>query len=300
MRSCIYCGRELAAGERCDCAQAMAHRQAKDAAQAAQADKADTQTKTKTKTKKGFNFTGKHESAYRTGYTRKESPFTRSKERSWAKREAKRNSKDTNGFWTRLWQAFKGGITAPVDSVMNPRGMGWPIMTSVWAIQGAIITLCLFFVMTNTKRGVFSLMASMLALNGMAGYKTLGIMVMYMISGALAGVLLFFLYTGVFFLINRFIFRARTPYIGFCQRLAQTSIPFALLALLGIVFSMLSTSTLAILMITGAISWVILTYEALRTEWIGYRNGRVLYAVMLGFFVISSVLYIFVTSNIRV
>ena len=76
--------------------------------------------------------------------------------------------------------------------------------------------------------------------------------------------------------------------------LALTTIPFALTAGIGTALSMISSTTLLILLLTGAVSWVILTYEALKTEWISFTRGRVLYGIMIGFFALFTFICYFI------
>lgn len=93
MRSCIYCGRELAPGEVCSCPQSIAHRNAKQTEQSGtdsvNTDKDGKETKKKDKKeKKEKKHFGREKSyaktnheynadnaGYRTGYTQKESAF---------------------------------------------------------------------------------------------------------------------------------------------------------------------------------------------------------------------------------
>ena len=313
MRSCIYCGRELAPGEVCSCPQSIAHRNAKQTEQSGtdsvNTDKDGKETKKKDKKeKKEKKHFGREKSyaktnheynadnaGYRTGYTQKESAFKHSYYRAKAKRAAKRNSIDSKNFFRNLWQTFVSSLRSPTDSVINPPDMSWPMMLVIWAIQGALIWLCVFFIITNISRGPFSILASMLALKGMAGYRNIMYMLLSMVSGAIGGIVMLYLYTGVFYLVNRFVFRIRTtPYKSFCQRLALTTIPFALTAVIGTALSMISSTTLLILLLTGAVSWVILTYEALKTEWISFTRGRVLYGIMIGFFALFTFICYFI------
>ena len=115
-------------------------------------------------------------------------------------------------------------------------------------------------------------------------------MLLAVLSGAVSGVLLFFIYSGIFYAINRFIFRLDTKYWDFSQRLAMTGIPMTVIGIFGTLCSLFSSTTLTIFMICGAISWIVLTYEALRTEWISKTPGKTMYAMMLGFLVFFSVI----------
>ena len=66
-------------------------------------------------------------------------------------------------------------------------------------------------------------------------------------------------------------------------------IPFTVICVIGTLLSFLAPITLAILLLCGAATVAVLTYEALRTEWISRSPGKVMYAMMLGYFVFFSI-----------
>ena len=304
MRSCIYCGKELAPGEKCTCRQSAGHKKATDtASDTGQTEKASTNSKQST-AGSGANsgastsrtdYTGSayndpKRTEYRTGYTKKDNHFKRAYEKAKAKRSARRVSgiprqQFNKGFWRDLLTAFK----YPVQAAMNPKSMNLWQMAVLWAIQGALAWLCIFFITTHAARGPFAMLGNLLAFNGIEGYKIIMYMLLTCLSGAIGGILAFFLYTGVFYAIGRFIFRdKRTSYASFCERLAATAIPFSVIALIGTFLSLISITSLIVLLVCGAAVFAILTYEALRTQWSWVSPDKTLYGVLLGFFVIAT------------
>lgn len=280
MRSCIYCGRELAPGEKCNCRNGARSRGGAE----------PQQEKKKTENAySGYNDPNRTE--YRTGYTKKDNIFTRMREKARARSNARHTASGSANYGARnIWQMILSAITSPVDTVRNPAMIKLVTMIVLWAVQGALAWLCIFFVVTHSARGPFAMLANLLAFHGIEGYRVVGYMLLSMLSGAVAGVIGFFLYTGVFFGINRFLIRDKmTRYEEFCQRLAFTAVPFSLIALIGTVLSLISVTTLAVLLTCGAAVFVLLTYEALRTQWSGANPNRVIYMLMLGFFVIATV-----------
>ena len=302
MRSCIYCGKELAKGEKCTCRQSSAHRQTSDNTSDSSAEKAekhsthssDTASQSNQKSNQSTGYSAYNDpdrTQYRTGYTHKDSRFKRAREKARAKRSAKQNStnhrawkSNSRGFFSDILSSLR----SPVSAVQNPKPLSLIQMLLLWAIQGALIWLCMFFILTQTARGPFALLGNLLAFNGLNGYKIILYMLMSVVSGAVGGIIGFFLYSGVFYAINRFIFRDRmTSYTSFCQRLALTALPFSLIALLGTLMSIISVTTLIVLLVCGAAVFVILTYEALKTQWSSLSPDKVIYGVMLGFFVMT-------------
>lgn len=280
MRSCIYCGRELAPGEKCNCRQGAQNR----------GGSGPRQEEKKTENAySGYNDPNRTE--YRTGYTKKDNIFTRMREKARARSNARHNTSGGTNYGARnIWRMLFSAIKSPVDTVRDPAMIKLAAMIALWAVQGALAWLCIFFVVTHSARGPFAMLANLLAFHGIEGYRVVLYMLLSVLSGAVAGVIGFFLYTGVFFGINRFLIRDKmTRYEEFCQRLAFTAVPFSLIALIGTVISLISTTTLAVLLVCGAAVFVLLTYEALRTQWAGVNPNRVIYMLMLGFFVIATV-----------
>lgn len=318
MRSCIYCGKELAQGEKCTCRQSTERRNASDPkngyaesesekSKQSTYDNSDnraysTNKGTSSENRSGYGYSAYNDptrTEYRTGYTSHDSLFTRMREKAKAKRSAKRASgipkkQFGKGFWRDLLTAFK----SPVQAVMNPTSMSLWQMVVIWAIQGALAWLCIFFITTHTARGPLSIIGNLLAFNGIDGYKILLYMLMTMFSGAIGGTLMFFLYTGVFYAMGRFIFRDKsTRYASFCERLALTALPFSVIALIGTALSLISITSLIILLVCGAAVFAILTYEALKAHWAWVTADKVLYGVLLGFFVMTSAaLYLIMLS----
>lgn len=281
MRSCIYCGRELEKGEVCGCRQSAAYRAAKN--------KSET-TSDNAKTEKNYSSNPyRTENSYKTGYAGRESKFERAKTRFHTKRAARKtaNPKSAVKGFMRYIADF---IKSPVDKITNPGHIGKASILAIAAIQGAVLWLCVFFILRGGAVGPFKLLASAMSFNGSAGYSLIGMILLTILSGALSGIVMFFLYSGIFYFINRFLMRLRTPYWQFCERLACTWIPFTVICAVGAVLSILSPLTLAVMLLCGAVSAVALSYEALKTEWISQPAGKVLYAMILGYFVFFIIL----------
>ncbi len=284
MRSCIYCGKDLKDGELCDCPQSVARRTGKNSG---------TSGNSKKSARSGANSNPyKTETSYKTGYARNESKFERARNKYKAKRAAKKSpaASDTKGFFRGLWRYVVNFLKSPVESISNPGYLGKGAVMTIAAAQGMVLWLCMFFILRGGSVGPFKFLASMMSFGGSEGYRLVLSVILAAVSGAVSGIVLYFLYSGIFYLINRFIMRLRTPYWDFCVRLAATWIPFTVICAIGAALSILSTVTLAALVLCGAAVSVALTYEALKTEWISYSPSKVLYAMLLGFFVFFGVI----------
>lgn len=285
MRSCIYCGRELKKGEMCTCSESVARRNAKNSS----TQKTENTQKTDSKT---YRNPYKTETSYKTGYAGKENWYERAKTKANTKKAAKksRNNIDAKGFFGNLWRYVLQFIKSPIDSITNPSHLGRGAILLISAIQGALLWLCMFFILRGGSVGPLKFIASAMSFNGSAGYKLIGTIFLCMASGAVSGIAIFFLYSGIFYLINRFVMRLKTDYWEFCIRLVSAWIPFTVICLIGTVLSILSPITLAVLVGCGALSVAVLTYEALKTEWISIPPAKVLYGMILGYFVFFSIM----------
>ncbi len=273
MRSCIYCGKELEKGEKCTCPRSTANQ------------KQDNKNESSTNNTENTKYNNTERTQYKTGYTRKDSWFRRTAEKARARKAAR----GTRTYDKARLYGIADALRDPVDAVRNPKDFPMALMLALWAVSGALIWLCIFSVITNVPRGPFAILANLMAINGIEGYKTLAYMGMALLSGAVSGLVMFFAYTATFFLINRFVFRDKgTPYRSICQRLALTLLPFTVISVIGTLLSLISPLTLFILLICGAVSFMVLTYEALKTQWVYVEQSKVLYAMILGMFVLLS------------
>lgn len=280
MRSCIYCGRELEKGEVCQCPQSVAYRQRKN-------NSSDTHRNTQKhkKSDKSYGGGNREETSYKTGYAGGDSFFERRRDRYRAKKAARAYSHTkTNGNFRGFWRYIIEVLKNPVDKIINPNYLSKAAIITIAAAQGALLRLCMFFVVHGSV-GPFRFLSLIMNFDINGGLKIILSMLLAIVSGAISGVVLFLIYSGIFYLINRFIMRANTGYWDISVRLASTWIPFTVICVLGAVLSILSPITLIVLLICGIVSVIVLTYEALKTEWISRTPSKVMYSMMLGYFI---------------
>lgn len=278
MRSCMYCGRELETGEVCTCAQSAAHRARKSQ---------DTKSKTQDN-KENYRNPYRTQTTYTTGYSASESRFKRAQDKRRARRAAKKADYAKTGrknFFRDLGVYILEFMKSPIDKIARPPHIGKGAILSVAAVMGAVLWLCMLFIMRGGNAGPLKFIGSIIGFSGKTGYSYVSQVIACIVMGALSGIVIFLLYSGVFFLINRFIFKLQTPFWEFSIRLISAWIPFTVICAVGSLLSILSPLTLLTLLICGAASVAVLTYEALRTEWISRTAGKVVYAMMLGYFI---------------
>lgn len=285
MRSCIYCGRELEKGEVCNCAGAAARRTST----------SDTSNNSQSNTTNQTNYNNYNttnnttNNTYHTGYTERENPVKRAWERRRTKATARKNSRG-NYSNRGVWELIKRVVFAPVDAVSNPGYISKATALVISMISGAIINLCLYFLRTGAIRSPFGIVLSLITINPLQSYSNLFYIITSIISGAIAGILMFFVFAGTFSLISKFVFKQRIQFWELAPRFSLTVIPLVLTSVIGILFGTLSSTSLAILIICGLVGMVILTYEALRTVLIAYPPNKVMYATILGFLIVGAVI----------
>ena len=221
------------------------------------------------------------QTSYKTGYAGTGSPFERARNRYRAKRAA-RSGRAHSG----IWQYLVSAVTKPVEAVTNPVNLSKAEMLIIAAAMGAILCLGIFFVIIGGGVGPFRIIAAAMGFGG--GYPLIARIGLTILSGAVTGIVMFFLYTGIFYLVNRFVLRIRTPYWDFCVRLVTAWIPFTVICLAGLVISILSPLTLVALILCGATLTVVLTYVALKTEWYSVPSSKALLSMLLGYFLFLS------------
>lgn len=273
MRECIYCGRQLEAGEKCTCAMSEARRRAKGT-------EADTKENPKDKKR-----------------AEKEAKKCEAKARREGAREARRNTwrpRSTNGDIKGMFRDFKdlfiSFIKSPVDTVMNPGEMSKAVIFLFIIVEGIIGGMCVFAITTGAVRGPVGTLGAMMGFGGMDGFNLVRGWVMSAISGAISGAVIFFVYSGVFYLVNKFIFKQFTPYWEFIKRFVFAPIPLTLIGTVGVILGLFSYSTFLILLISGLVGVVLITYEILRSVWYAKSTTKIMYTMMLCIFVIVTVL----------
>lgn len=267
MRTCMYCGRELKQDEVCNCSGAESHRARK------QGDN---------KKSREHENPYRTETSYRTGYAGKDSKFERARTRYRTKKAARRNTSDKEGFL----RYIKSALKSPADTVASPPHIGKAAMLIIAAVTGAALWLCMFFILKGGSVRLTRLIAGVMGFGGSEGLKLAAAVPAVILIGAAGGIMLFFMYMGVFWLINRFIMRLHTPFWEFSIRLVTAWIPFCVICIFGALISILSPVTIVVLLVCGGIVTAALTYDALKTEWISQPAGKVLYAMLLGYFVL--------------
>lgn len=281
MRSCIYCGRELNKGEVCNCPQAVARRNSKQGS--------DTNSQSTA-------YNQNNQNTYHTGYTAKQSRakhlWEKHKAKSQARKKAYKAKKAAmpKGFWSNLWHFIVRFVISPVETIANPGYISRGAAMVVSGISGALISLCLYLMFAGVARTPYNLAASVMSFGPIRMYQRMMYMGFSIINGLVGGILVFLIFAGIFCLINRFIFRRRTAFWDFAPRFSLTMVPIALMSIVGILFGMFSSTTLAILVICGVIGSVVLTYESLKTEWVSYPPCKVMYSMMLGYFAFTSII----------
>lgn len=270
MRECIYCGRTLEKGEQCTCAVSVAKRMQKEAQNNGDAPK-NEKKKHKEKVKK--------------------ERIKREKRRTFTASEF-----DVGNSFKRAWRLFLSFLKAPVDTVMNPGEMSWPVILILVVIQGMIMGLCVFSVITGAVRGPIGFLGNAMGFRGAAGYETVKNWILAAISGALCSVAVFYVMSGIFFAVNKWIIRQFSPYREFVKRFAFVSMPVAVLGVLSVVFGLFSQTTFVLLLLCGLIGSVVIIYEILRSSWYMKSPGRIMYMMMACMFVFMFIMLKFIQA----
>lgn len=288
MRSCIYCGRDLAAGEACNCPQSVAVRAAKEKQAAPEGAGPTQKQKDDTAAAQGQGNPSGGAYHYQTGYTKKQSKARRGWNRMKAKMSARRHAgpRDAKGFFSRLWQTIKQFIADPAYIVSNPPGtMKAGSVICFVALLGIVLSLAGYFLVTGLNRSLFAISSSMLGFHGMVGYQRTAAMLLSALGGIVWIAALFFLLVGIFYLLDRLFLRQKKNFWEFSARFALATLPISVIGVIGIVLSFFSMYTLVMMLAAAGIISLVMVYEGLRTEWSVMSPSKVMYSMALGFFV---------------
>lgn len=279
MRECIYCGRQLEKGEVCNCAMSVAKRREKEQSKQAEGQKNGTKNEERSREKK-----------------EKERDKQKRRNEKEQAREAKRAARQARQYSTNsykaqaktslgdVWCIFKEFLRSPIETVINPGNMSVSVIMIFVIIEGMIGGLCAFSVVSGASRGPVRLLGNLMGFSGMQGYNTVLGWIASACSGAVAGIVVFFIATGIFYFINKWVFKEFTPYWDFSRRFSLVAIPFTIIGAVGVLLGFFSQTTFAVLMIVGLVGTVVLTYEILRSAWYSKSAAKVMYAMLVGIF----------------
>ena len=275
MRECIYCGRTLEKNEKCTCAMSVARRMAKDSGEPER-----TKTKADIKAEKQAEKNRKRE----------EKKNARAQKRAY-----RQYNFNTKGTMREMWRLLVSFIKSPVETVMNPGDMSKGLIILFVAFEGVISGLCAFSVATGAIRGPIGFLGNVMGFKGAAGYSVLGQWAASAFSGAVSGIMIFFLYSGIFYVVNRWIFKQFTPYWEFVKRFAFAALPFTVIGTVGVILGIFSQLTFIVLLLCGIIGTLLITYEILRSVWYSKSADKIIYTMMLCIFVFLMILIYFVS-----
>lgn len=273
MRECIYCGRSLEKGEQCTCAMSVAKRM--------QREQANAEPEKNVNDKKGK--------------VKKEKVKKERVKRAKTPKYTNMNYEAKNAF-LRAWRLFLSFLKSPIDTVMNPGEMSWAVILIMVIAEGIIGGLCVFSVITGAVRGPISLLGNVIGLKGMAGYAVIKGWIYAAISGAVGAVCIFYLLSGIFFAVNKWIMRQFSPYREFVKRFAFVMLPVSILGIVSVVFGLFSQTTFILLLLCGLMGSIIIIYEILRSAWYNKTPGKIIYMMMACMFIFMFIMMKFVRA----
>ncbi len=277
MRECIYCGRILEKGEQCSCAMSVAKRKARENDSASAEKNANEEKQKKSRERAQAKAEKKNEKQREKAYKKRaETVFS--------------SARNMNGNpFMNVWRMFVSFLRSPVETVMNPGEMT-VFETMIFVVaEGIISGLSAFAIITGVGRGPFRLLGNIIGFGGVNGYRVLINWLLSALSGAVSGVIVFFIYSGIFYLVNRFIFKQFASYWQFARRFAFVAVPMSIIGAAGVILGIFSYTTFVILMLSGICGTLLITYEILRAVWHSKSTTKIIYTMMLCIFLFLTI-----------
>lgn len=281
-RSCMYCGRELEKGERCNCPVSIRMRNEKQSNQNNQ-DNNSNQSQQSTQSYSSYTPPRKEKTKRE---WRKENREKRRKERPVRNKTYKKSAVGVREFFSYI----AGCIQAPIFKASNPEYIGMGQSMLLVGLQGFVVSSALFLSTSAMKKGLFGILSLALGFKGVAGWKNLLQLLISAISGTALGFMQYFLMCAIFFLIGKFAVRSTSRYRDYVEKFVPCTVPLTVLGLLGVIFAVFSPSTLMIMLICGLVLEVILIYESLRSHW-HTKPDFTVYTIVGGLFIYSVLFY---------
>lgn len=282
MRSCIYCGKELEKDEKCNCYSAINRRK-----QNSNANTSDTSAKSNNRYESSHNNAS---NSYHTGYTKRENPFKSAWNRYTTRKNAARvhynnvkKAPKRNIFFDTL-SFFK----SPVTTASYTSHLGISFVFIIAALAGALSGLCIYLILLSFIKRAGSITSPLtIPLALWDGTQILSGIAFSLIVGAIVGVVIFLLYCTSFYIVNRLIFRDSSKFSEFLKSLSLCPLPLAVSGVLGVIFGLFSIYLMAVILLSGAVFTIILTYEVLKARWRYQSENQILYGTLLGFLMLA-------------
>ncbi len=282
MRSCIYCGRELQKDEQCTCPTSVAKRMS---------NSSDTNNANSQKSTYSYGA----DNTYHTGYTKRENPIKRAWHTYLQRKKAARSKGSTVKKPLRRNFIFDviSFIKSPVTTIYNPGEMSVFLVLLISAVSGIFTGLGLCAIFAKIINAV-ALIRGPLSINMLLGgiSSILGAAIIVFV-GALAGVVLFLVWSASLYVISKGIFKCNMRFWEFASKLVLCPLAVSISSILAITFGMFSVSVFCVIILCGIITSFVLTYEALRSIWNIKTPNQVLYGMLL-----SILIFGIIVSNI--
>ena len=285
----------MAAGEVCDCPGAVRARNAKNRGTGASSGSESTSSGSSAGRGQS-SYSGWQENTYQTGYTKKDKKkkfrrkFKFRKPKGFNREEFKGAASGVSGFTKRF-------IHDPVNTVSNPGHLSIIQIILLIVLISLVLSVGGFFAYTRVISVSITRLMSMSGgaeiplMNSMLPTYHIKQLLTTALYGTVSITLLAFLYLLVMYLVNRFILRRSTGFSDFIVRPAAAMIPLLVFGLVGIAVNFFSVYAMIMLFLTGLVLWIVLTYEALRSEWSSLPAVRVMYMMALSFFIFFVILF---------
>ena len=266
-RFCMYCGRQLADGEACDCRQSAAAQQTKQNTQnnTHQTDTSHTKHKKKERTYR-FHDHWEHAKHWAHAQTKGQNPF--------------------KSFFSLLGQFF----IDPVYLAMNTGRPAIPALTVLSIFQGLILSIAVLLAAGFGNRGLIRIFTNLVGLHGISGWRSIGTMALCGVGGAIVYMAAVMLLSFVLYAVGKWILRRAVSFWETASAVIICGIPMIVIGLFGIIFTLFSAPVLGLLLLCGFFVEFVLLYEAMRSLW-GISSTKTLYITGLGLFLFLCICY---------
>lgn len=271
-RFCMYCGRELAKEEKCNCAASVAARRRTQ--NAGHSGNADGNADNANVGNNAQNF--KKEKKQKQKREWKRPNFSSAK---------KVNRYNDGSFFRNFAHLIKNFFKNPVYTVTNPGAAGKAESIVIVGILGVVVSLVFFFSTSNVNRGIFSILSRIIGFKGTKGFAQIGGMILNMLAFTAFSYIQFFALSGIFYLIQRYVLRLYTRFWDIAVCIAISTVPIAAVGIIGILVSFFSMHTVITMLCAAAVVTVVLMYEAIKQLWQPLSPDRLIYVMAIGCFV---------------